>query len=485
MTARADEMSVRHRDGFHWQNHGENLSATVARYYEPTSAEEVQEIVREARRNGRKVRVVGDSHSWSPLAVTDDYLVCTKRFAKILAVSTDPPRITVEPGATVGQTLRASMQHGVCLPMNVDLPTITIGGAVSVGANGFSRHWGTYSEFVEEVELVTGTGEIRTIRKGRDGDLWRAVACSLGLFGIFTKITLALQPDFRVKVVNRKLEMHRALDECAEILTTHDYAQYFWFPFNRDVTVQTSDVTDEPATWTKAHEVKKFVNGWFETGATHAVAPLLKRFPKITPLFTWFAGNSMKAGTHVMGQSENMLLGKWINSMVPSLNASVSFPPGPNCERVKDAWLMAVDLIEEAVRDGTYPANLAMNVRIFGTNTALLHSVDGSDNATTCNIQITSFANEHWEAFKDRLMERWLSIPGSRPHWAKQYQDLPGIAATLRDVYGENLETFLRVREESGIDPDDVFVNPFLRELLFDDRDRASLTAARGSAAVA
>ena len=66
-------------------------------------------------------------------------------------------------------------------------------------------------------------------------------------------------------------------------------------------------------------------------------------------------------------------------------------------------------------------------------------------------------------------MERWLSIPGSRPHWAKQYQNLPGIADTLRDVYGENLEMFLRIREEAEVDPDNIFVNPFLEGLLFTD----------------
>ena len=243
------------------------------------------------------------------------------------------------------------------------------------------------------------------------------------------------------------------------------------------MTLQTSDVTDEPATWTRFHEWKKFVTGWMETGATHLVKPLLLTFPQITPYFTWFAGNSMKAGQHVMSQSENMLLGQWINYMVPSLNASVSFPPGPCCERVREAWYMAVDLVEASARKKKYPANLAMNTRLFGKSTALLHSLPDGENGTTCNIQITSFENPHWEEFKNRLMERWLEIPGSRPHWAKQYQNLPGIAEKLRSVYGENLETFLQVRNEAGVDPDNIFVNSSLEELLFRTPLRAGAPA--------
>lgn len=460
-------MSITYKSNYRWHNRAKKLSSNPVRYYEPTSTEGVQQIVREARQNGKKVRVVGDSHSWSPIALTNDYMISTKRFNKILNISSNPPRITVEPGVTVGDTLRAFMKNDVCFPMNVDLPTLTIAGAVSVGANGFSKNWGTYAEFVEEVELVTGTGEIRTINKERDGDLWKAVACSLGLFGIFTKITLALQPEFKVRVTNQKLEMKQAMENVAEIFAKHDYVQYFWFPFNKDVILQTSDVTNERTTWTQLHEFGKFINGWFEAGATHLVKPFIVNFPKITPYFTWFAANSMKAGTHVMSQSENMLLGDWINSMVPSLNASVTFSPGPDCKHVREAWFMAVDLVEEFFKEGKYPANLAMNTRLFGKSTALLHTVPNFEDDTPCNIQITTFENEHWEDFRNRLMELWLSLPNSRPHWAKEYQDLPEISKRLKTVYGKNLETFLQIRKESGIDPDNIFVNPFLEDLFF------------------
>jgi hypothetical protein len=56
--------------------------------------------------------------------------------------------------------------------------------------------------------------------------------------------------------------MRQAIDEVAGVFDAHDYAQYFWFPFNREVTLQTSDVTDDPVTWTKAHQWRKNIGGW-------------------------------------------------------------------------------------------------------------------------------------------------------------------------------------------------------------------------------
>jgi len=39
----------------------------------------------------------------------------------------------------------------------------------------------------------------------------------------------------------------------------------------------------------------------------------------------------------------------------------------------------------------------------------------------------------------------------------------------LRAVYGENPETFLRIRKEEHVDPEDISVNSFLQDLLFSD----------------
>ena len=459
-------MSVSYQENRPWMNRGRNLRCVPARHYEPTTVAELQEIVALARREGRKVRVVGDSHSWSPLCVTDDYLVSIRGLRRILSISQDPPRITVEPGVTVGETLAAYEQAGVCLPMNVDIPTITIGGAVAVGANGFSKDHGPYSDFVEEVEICTGTGELRTVNRERDPELWRAVSCGLGVFGIMTRITLRLEPMFRVRVHHDAVPQEQAIEEMPAALLGHDYAQHFWFPGCPQVLVQTCDRTEAPRTLGRAHHLIKGMRGWASTGGTHLAEALLGRVPSLTPRFTRMAQATMHAGDAVMLQTENMLLGRWINSMAPSQNASVSFPPGPGYERVKDAWRLAVALVEEEARQGRYPANLAMNVRLFKRSTALLHGAPGDEGPHLCNIQITAFDNRDWGPFQLRLMEEWMRIPGARPHWAKQFQNLPGIADRLRAVYGENLAAFRRIHSAASVDPARMFMNPFLEAFI-------------------
>lgn len=462
-------MSNSYQTNYRWQNHGRNVRSTVARYYEPESTTDVQQIILEAQRNHQQVRVVGDSHSWSPLVQTEGYLVSTRRFNRILQVSANPPSITVEPGASIAATLQACRQHGVCLPMNVDIPTLTIGGAVSVGANGFSQAWGTYSDFVQEVEFVTGSGEIRTVNKDHEPELWRAVACSLGLCGVLTKITLNLVPMFRVHVVNHRLEVDAALAQMPTVYAEHEYAQYFWFPFNHTVILQTADRTTAASTWTTAKQYRKNVGGWMETVATHLAHPLLLGFPRVTPRFDAFAARSIETPAQVMYQTDNMLLGQWINYMVPSRNASVSFPSGSDDPWMAKAWKMAVDLVDLFAAEGKYPANLAMNIRLFGKSDVLLHRVEGAEDKPSCNIQITSFNNPHWNDFQQRLMRQWLQIPGARPHWAKEYQDIPEIAEVLRSVYGKHLEQFRDIRTQEGFDPSGMFVNSFLQTTLFSE----------------
>jgi hypothetical protein len=73
-----------------------------------------------------------------------------------------------------------------------------------------------------------------------------------------------------------------------------------------------------------------------------------------------------------------------------------------------------------------------------------------------------------------------MKIPGALPHWAKEFEHVPGITALSRERLGDRLERFLAAWRESGVDPQGMFVNPLLQRLLLGEEPEGAAGAAEG-----
>lgn len=51
---------------------------------------------------------------------------------------------------------------------------------------------------VLEMDIIDGSGEIRTVVKDEDNDEWLAASTSLGLLGIIGRMKLAIYPETKV-----------------------------------------------------------------------------------------------------------------------------------------------------------------------------------------------------------------------------------------------------------------------------------------------
>lgn len=113
----------------------------------------------------------------------------------------------------------------------------------------------------------------------------KAVSCSLGLCGVITKIQLQLSPMFLVRVVNKKVTATEMLDNVETYIRNYDYWQVFWFPFNENVLVQTSEKVENVPT-TKGQGARDFfkeVQAWGESVVTKIIAPMLTNEAELTP----------------------------------------------------------------------------------------------------------------------------------------------------------------------------------------------------------
>ena len=55
---------------------------------------------------------------------------------------------------------------------------------------------------------------------------------------------------FKVRVVNKKIDIDLAMKQFHDTIADNQYTQYFWFPYNYRLLLQTVNVTDDEPNWT-------------------------------------------------------------------------------------------------------------------------------------------------------------------------------------------------------------------------------------------
>ncbi|MEV4734660.1 FAD-binding oxidoreductase [Saccharopolyspora sp. NPDC049426] len=118
-------------------------------------------------------------------------------------------------GATLRSAAEAAWTCGKRLASGVTGYTgLTVGGVLSVGGWSLDHVAGTIGDYADEIELVDGTGTVRTCSSTHNPDLHRWICGGLGQFGIITSATLRLMParpyaSFRVlRGMNRNDMLH-------------------------------------------------------------------------------------------------------------------------------------------------------------------------------------------------------------------------------------------------------------------------------------
>jgi hypothetical protein len=71
------------KDDKEWRNWAGNIVFKPEKILYPKSVEDLKNYVKQAKKEGKKIRCVSDGHSWSSLSVTNDYLVIVDHLKKI------------------------------------------------------------------------------------------------------------------------------------------------------------------------------------------------------------------------------------------------------------------------------------------------------------------------------------------------------------------------------------------------------------------
>ncbi len=161
----------------------------------PTREEEIAEILQWAAARGWTVALRGSGRSYGDAALTEGHILLDlSRMNRILAWDPERGRLTVEPGVTVAQIWRYTLEDGWWPPVVPGTMHPTVGGMLAVNVHG-KNNWqaGTLGEHVRSLRLLLPTGDVVTLRARRDDEALRAVIGGLGVLGVITRVTLQLK----------------------------------------------------------------------------------------------------------------------------------------------------------------------------------------------------------------------------------------------------------------------------------------------------
>jgi FAD/FMN-containing dehydrogenase len=160
---------------------------------QPTLAVDVAAAVQFARTHGLLLSIKGGGHNMAGTSIADCGLTLDVSRLRDVTVEPDVRFAHVGSGCVLQEVDRATQAHGLATPLGSFSSEVGIAGLTLGGGLGYlTRRFGWTADNLDQVEVVTADGEIRTAGHDENADLFWALRGGGGNFGIVTRFTFRL-----------------------------------------------------------------------------------------------------------------------------------------------------------------------------------------------------------------------------------------------------------------------------------------------------
>lgn len=168
------------------------VAKTPALVIQPTSAEDVAAAVRFAHEHGLLLGVKGGGHNIAGTSMAEGGLTLDMSRMQDVAVDVGTGIVHAGPGCLLKHIDGATQDHGLATALGFVSETGAAGLTLGGGWGYLTRRFGYTVDNLEEVEIVTADGEIRTANRDENADLFWALRGGGGNFGVVTRFTFRL-----------------------------------------------------------------------------------------------------------------------------------------------------------------------------------------------------------------------------------------------------------------------------------------------------
>jgi FAD-linked oxidoreductase len=405
----------------------------------PRTVDEVAAAVRDARKAGRKLRVVGSGHSFTELVPTSGTLMSLDNLSGV--ISDGPEATSVWAGTKLHALGRLLDERGLAMENLGDIDVQSLAGAVSTGTHGTGIGLGVIATQVTSLTLVDGHGEIVECSETKDVETFKAAQVSLGALGVLVNISLRTRPAYRLRYVRRKQSFDACTAEIAAHRDGHRHFELYWFPHTETVQLKLMDVTEAPE---QGQGVGRAFNDVvMENGAFGALSRLVRLAPGLCQSVSSLSAAFVSEGESVGKSYEIFASRRWVRFY----EMEYGVPAERGIEALRE--------IKEWITRKKTAVHFPLEFRFVKGDDIPLSPAHGRD---TAFVAVHMYKGMPFQEYFDGA-EAIFRNHGGRPHWGKRHSQG---AATLRTLY-PRWDAFQAVRRH--LDPDGVFMNPHLERL--------------------
>jgi len=169
----------------------------------PGSVEDIRRMLQYCRRYNIKVSPRGQGRTMHGQSLSDGLVIEQRSLNTIHSIEPDGAR--VDAGVLWRDLLEAAHDHGLVPPVLTGGTELTVGGTLSVGGISRTNSQGAQVDRVQELEVVTGAGDVLRCSADQNRDLFEVALGGLGQCAIITQAKLDLVP---VRQMARTYDLH-------------------------------------------------------------------------------------------------------------------------------------------------------------------------------------------------------------------------------------------------------------------------------------
>lgn len=432
--------------GHVFSNWASTYSCRPELYFEPSTTDELRQILAAARSKSKKVRVVGKGCSPSDIVCTSDYMISMSHFNKVLQVDKKNCTVVVESGVLVSDLNEILADNGLALGVLGSISFITLVGAISTGVHGTGINYGIMSSYVKEVTLMKADGDVITVSRETDETTFLAACVSLGALGVILSVKVQCEPAFHLEQLRYGAKRKKVMDELNSLMARADHLRMMWYPHTDDCTVFETKRTEKP--------IKRSRSWFWEIAVSYHLIQFLYWLstfvPLILPAINWFCVTMLESQRQEIVDRSDRLFN--FDCLFDQYVMEWAFP--------REKTVSVIEELKQWIDTTGFKAHFPIEIRFTKADDIYLSPCYGQD---SCYINIVSFRpygkevphERYWKAFQHIVFKA-----GGRPHWAKDHTLTSEALSAMYPCWKQ----FQSVRQR--LDPDGMFTNANLERVL-------------------